>query len=267
MATAKFRQIYGKNGQGRFIVSEGIAPSTYLLPHPGLPTLYYDIEDYRFEIVIPKGTLLSVVVDSNGDSRVVPANGTTSNFVWGDGQLNGTYTIWGSSTWQTTGATPASGSGTNVDTVTVNARSVPIGAAQTDLLRPFDKGTSQGASWITRAFVEWPLVNGVNADLVPGDLIRSDNMGRPVKCLTSELYNSSNVYHYLNVGRVVETEKFATNFDDGLLSYMQLPSDPGGLKDVYALTKTGPYNGKLGIRANLDVANVVGAARVELSIA
>jgi hypothetical protein len=42
---------------------------------------------------------------------------------------------------------------------------------------------------------------------------------------------------HLQVGKVIEVEKFATNFDDGLLSYMQLPSDPGALKTVYELTR------------------------------
>jgi hypothetical protein len=92
-------------------------------------------------------------------------------------------------------------------------------------------------------------------------------MGRPVECATTDLYNSSNVYSYLVVGKVIEVEQFATNFDDGLLSYMQLPSDPGALKEVYALTRTGTYEGKLGIRANLDVANVIGAVRVSLTLA
>ena len=144
------------------------------------------------------------------------------------------------------------------------ARSTPIGCAQFDVLRPFDKGTSQAASWITEGYVEWPMVNGINDNLAVGDLIRSDHMGRPVKCLVSELWNSNNGYHYLAVGKVIEIEKFATNFDDGLLSYMQLPSDPGALKDVYAILRSGPYQGKLGIRNNLDVANAVGAIRVTL---
>jgi len=257
MSLAKFRKVYGKNGSGRFVVSEGIAPSTYLLPHPGLPTWYTDLEDDRFEIVAPKGTILSVVADGNGDSRVVPANGSASAFTWGDGQTVDVET----------GATPASASGTNDDTVEVPARSVPIGCAQFDLYRPFDKGTSQGAGWITHGYVEWPMVDIVNSDLAVGDLVRSDHMGRPVKAATTDLYNSSNVYHYLVVGKVIEVEKFATNFDDGLLSYMQLPSDPGALKEVYSLTRTGTYEGKLGIRANLDVANVIGAVRVVLTLA
>jgi hypothetical protein len=267
MSLAKFRRVYGKNGSGRFVVSEGVAPSAYILAHPGLPTLWYDIEDPRFEIVMPKGTIMSVVADSNGDSRVVPANGTASSFTWGDGQVTSYTFPDGQSTGRITGATPTDGSGTNTDTVTVPARSVPIGCAQYDVLRPFDKGTSQGAGWITSSYVEWPIVNGINANLAVGDLIRSDAYGRPVKCAATDLYNSSAVYSYLAVGRVVEVEKFATNFDDGLLSYMQLPSDPGALKEVYALTRNGDYNGKLGIRANLDVANVVGAVRVSLTIA
>lgn len=237
MAQAQFRKIYGKNGSGRFVVSEGIAPSEYLLPSEALPTLYTDLEDDRFEIVATKGTILSVVADDNNDARIVPANGTGSAENHDDGE-----------------ATPV--------TVEVPARSVPIGCAQYDLYRPFDKGTSQGAGWITRGYVEWPLIDGLNEEAVPGDLIRSDNMGRPVVCSTVE----AAAQPWIVVGKVIAVEKFGVNFDDGLLSYMQLPSDPGGLKDVYAITQAGAYQGKLGIRANLDRANVAGAFRVTLNL-
>lgn len=249
MSTAKFRKVFGKNGSGRFVVSEGIAPSAYLLPHEGLPTLYEDLEDNRFEIVIPKGTILSVVQLTNGDTRIVPANGTASTQTWGDADTVDLET----------GGTPTNVSG-DTDTVTVPAKTVPIGCAQYDLYRPFDKGTSQGAGWITRGYVEWPLVDGVNGTLVPGDIVRADHMGRPVK------FTKGSNEHYLAVGTVVETEYFASNFDDGLLSYMVLPSDPGALKLVYELSKDGPYSGKLGIRANLDTANVLGAFRVALTL-
>jgi hypothetical protein len=257
MSLAKFRKVHSKTGAGRFVVSEGIAPAAYLLPHPGLPTWYYDTEDNRFEIVIPKGTILSVVADSNGDARVVPANGTSSSKTWGDSMP----TTWAPSD----GATPDYSSGA-VDSVVVPARSIPIGCAQYDLYRPFDKGTSQGAGFITHGYVEYPMVSGINADVTVGSVVRSDVMGRPVLAAAGDFYNSSAVYSYLQVGKVVEVEKFATNFDDGLLSYMQLPSDPGALKTVYELTKAGPYNGKLGIRSNLDVTNVIGAFRVNLTL-
>lgn len=255
MSLAKFRKVGTKTGSGRFVVSEGIAPAAYLLPHQGLPTWYTDSEDDRFEIVIPKGTILSVVADSNGDARVVPANGTGSSQAWGD-------TISG---WDPlAGATPTSSP--TGDAVTVGARSVPIGVAQYDLYRPFDKGTSQGAGFITHGYVEYPIVNGINADVAIGDVVRADHMGRPVKAALTEFLNSSSVYSYLQVGKVIEVEKFATNFDDGLLSYMQLPSDPGALKTVFELTRSGTYSGKLGIRSNLDVTNVIGAFRVNLTL-
>jgi hypothetical protein len=163
------------------------------------------------------------------------------------------------------GATPAYSSGAT-DTVTVAARSIPVGVAQYDLYRPFDKGTSQGAGFITHGYVEYPMVTGINADVTIGSVVRSDNMGRPVLAAASDFYNSSAVYSYLQVGKVVEVEKFATNFDDGLLSYMQLPSDPGALKTVYELTRSGAFSGKLGIRSNLDVTNVIGAFRVNLTL-
>lgn len=263
MSLANFRKVYGKVGSGRFVVSEGIAPSTYLLPHVGLPTWYYDEEDFRFEIVIPKGTILSVVKDSNDDSRIVPANGSGSGATWGDAQEDWTMPLYSDEAGHpiSDGATPTTTTGSD-DTVTVSARSVPIGCAQYDLYRPFDKGTSQGAGWIARGYVEWPMVAGVNDDLQPGDLVAADHMGRPRKLSTSDAAS----YPWLIVGKVIEIEKFATNFDDGLLSYMVLPSDPGALKEVYELTKSGTYAGKLGIRANLDVANVLGAVRVNLTL-
>lgn len=251
MSLAKFRKIYDKNGSGRFVVSEGIAPTSYIIPDRGLPTLYNDIEDDRFEIVIAKGTILSVVTDANGDSRFVPANGTGSSQTWGDADTVNAET----------GATPSNVAG-DEDTVTVGARSVPVGCAQYDFYREFDKGTSQGAGWITRSLVEWPLIQTLNDDLAPGDLVRADHMGRPVKLSTSD----AGSYPWLQVGKVIEVESFATNFDDGLLSYMQLPPDPGALQKVYELTKSGPYQGKLGIRANLDVPDVVGAFRVSLNL-
>lgn len=249
MSLAKFRKVGHKTGTGRFVVSEGIAPSAYLLPHVGLPTLFTDDEDDRYEIVITKGTILSVVADANGDSRVVPCNGTGSGQTWGDADTVDLEE----------GATPTDNAG-DEDTVTVPSRSTPIGCAQYNLYRPFDKGTSQGAGWITHGYVEWPLVAGVNDDFDLGDYVRADHMGRPV-------VHTPGTDDLGVVGKVIEIEKFATNFDDGLLSYMQLPSDPGALKEVYELTKSGPYQGKLGIRGNLDVANVVGAVRVTLTLA
>lgn len=251
MSLAKFRKVGTKTGSGRFVVSEGIAPAAYLLPSQGLPTWYKDSEDDRFEIVIPKGTILSVVADANGDAMVVPANGSGSSVTWGD-------TISG---WD-----PLAGATPNVtrsgDTVTVAALSNPVGVAQYDLYRPFDKGTSQGAGFITHGYVEYPMVTAVNDDVTVGSLIRADHMGRPVN-LTTTLCGTN---PYLQVGKVIEVEKFATNFDDGLLSYMQLPSDPGALKTVFELTRSGTYSGKLGIRSNLDVTNVIGAFRVNLTL-
>lgn len=258
MSLAKFRKVGTKTGSGRLVVSEGIAPAAYLLPAAGLPTWYLDSEDDRFEIVIPKGTILSVVANATtGDAEVVPANGTASSVTYGDNMP----TSWD----PLDGATPSYSSGAT-DTVTVPARSVPIGVAQYDLYRPFDKGTSQGAGFITHGYIEYPMVETINSNLAVGDVVRPDHMGRPVKAAASDFLASSSVYSYLQVGKVIEVEKFATNFDDGLLSYMQLPSDPGALKTVFELTRAGAYSGKLGIRSNLDVHNVIGAFRVNLTI-
>jgi len=250
MSVTKFRKTFGRSGTGRFVVSEGIAPSEPLLAHPGLPTLWTE-DNTLDEIVMTKGTIITVVADANGDACVVPANGSGSAFVWDDTSLMNLDT----------GATPASDSGVaQVDTVTVPANSVPVGCTQFPVARPYDKGTSKLASWITTGYVEWPMVNGLNANLVPGDTVRADAYGRPVK-------HTLGTNDYLMVGKVIAVEKFATNFDDGLLSYMQLPSDPGALRAVFEQTRPGPYVGKLGIRKNLDVVNAVGAFRCVLTLA
>jgi len=253
MSLAKFRKVGTKTGTGRLVVSEGIAPAAYLLTHPGLPTFYSDSEDDRFEIVIPKGTIISVIADANGDARVIPANGSNSSVTWGDNMPDAWSPL--------TGATPAYSSGAT-DTIAVAARSVPVGVAQYDLYRPFDKGTSQGAGFITHGYVEYPMVQGINNDVTVGSLIAPDFMGRP-RALSA---GDCGTYPWLQVGKVIEVEQFATNFDDGLLSYMQLPSDPGALKTVFEITQSGPYSGKLGIRSNLDVNNVIGAFRVNLTL-
>lgn len=251
MSKTSYRRIERGSNSARFTVSEGVAPASYLLAHPGLPTLYTN-DDTLTEVVMPQGTILSAVAGPDGNAYVVPANGTASAFEWGDGQA---YSV-------ETGATPASGSGTSVDTVTVPAHSVPIGCAQADVFRPFDRNASHAASWITTSYVEWPLVDGVNADLAIGDMVRADAIGRPVKASIAEIAS----HPYKLVGKVVEIEKFATNFDFGLLNYMQLPGDPGALKDVYEVTRSGPNLGLFGVRKNLDVVNTLGAVRVSLTL-
>lgn len=258
MSKAKYRSIKRGSNSSRFVVSEGVAPSEYIEAHPGLPTFYTHAEandDERYEVVIPQGTILSVVKGSDDNSYVVPANGTGSAFTWGDGQ--------GVEINMQTGATPDSGEGTNTDTIAVPARSVPIGCAQQNVFRPFDRNASFAASWITTGYVEVPMVQGLNADLEPGDMVRADAMGRFVAGTETDFDGGRD---YLRVGNVVRIEKFATNFDDGLLSYMELPSDPGALLDVYSITRDGPNKGKLGVRKNLDVANSVGAVRVVLTL-
>lgn len=255
MAKAPYRRIERGSNSHRFVVSEGVAPSSYLYAHPGLPTFYKSNEDDRYETVIPQGTILSVVEGADGNSYVVPANGTTTAFTWGDAGVVDVET----------GATPATGAG-GTDTIVVPARSVPIGCAQADVYRPFDRNASFAASWITSSYVEWPLVAGLNDDLAIGDVVRSDFMGRPVKAAATDFYNSSAVYSNLQVGKVVEIERFGANFDAGGLNYMQLPSDPGVLKELYEITRPGPNQYTFGIRQNLDVVNSTGAVRVSLTL-
>lgn len=237
MSKAPHRKVYGKT-QGRLIVSEGIAPSTNLFANDGLPTVGFDTVDDRFEIVIPKGTILSLVEGGNGDSTVVPANGTGTARSANDGQ------------------------GTGGDSVTIPSYSVPIGIAQQDAYRTFDRNTSVPVSWIREAYVEWPMVEGLNDDIKPGDLVSADNIGRPVKCDLADVADQP----WIVIGRVIEVGTFASNFDRGMLDYMQIPSGEDALNAVYSITKPGGSQGLRGIPANLDVADAVGAFRVALNV-
>lgn len=249
MARASYRKTDRKQGSGRFNVSEGVAPAEWLFPHPGLPTQYEDAEDNRFEIVIPQGTILTVVEDDvdtgQVETWVAPANGTNAAVNWDDNNDGGQ-------------ATPGGG-----DAFTVPAFSTPIGAANFDLYRVFDRGTSQGAGFVSKAYVEWPLVDDLNDELVASDLIRADAIGRPVKCSKAE----AAAHPEIVVGRVLKVEHFGGNYDHGLLDYMQIPKvDPGILEDVYAITAPGPFKGLFGVRANLDVPKSVGAFRVNMTL-
>lgn len=249
MARAGYRKTDRKQGSGRFNVSEGVAPAEWLFPHPGLPTQYLDAEDDRFEIVIPQGTIITVVEDEADtgvdNSWVAPANGTGSIVNWDDNNDLGA-------------ATPGGG-----DAFSVPAYATPIGATNFDIYRVFDRGTSQGVGFVSKAYVEWPLVHGINHELVAGDLVRADAIGRPVKCSLAEAAD----HPHIVVGRVLKVERFGDNYDHGLLDYMQIPKvDPGILEDVYAITAPGPYQGLFGVRANLDKAQSVGAFRVNMTL-
>jgi len=239
MPKANYRDVYDKT-QGRFVVSEGVAPSEYVFPHEDLPTLYLDFEDNRFEIVITKGTILQLYPIVSGDdvneAYFVPANGTDSNSTITGTARDGTET-----------------------SLTV-APGYPVGVAQYDLYRPFEYGTSQGTGWLTHAYVEYPMIKSLNDDLKAGDLVRPDALGRPV------LFDPATDSHFVMCGQVVYIEKFATNFDDGLLSYMEIPSDKfdTALEYVYTITNDGDYQGTMGIRANLDVEDCLGAVRILL---
>ncbi len=243
MSKAPYRKIKAKQGSGRFNVSEGVAPAEWLHPHPGLPTLWLDPEDDRFEIVVAKGTILTVVEDG-GETYVAPANGSSSGVNWDDNNDNGQ-------------ATPGGG-----DAFTVPARSAPIGCANLHFYRMFDRNTSQGAGFVSKAYVEWPMVEGLNDTLVAGDLVGPDSIGRPVELSQADAAD----FPWLIVGKVLKVEKFATNYDFGLLNYMQLPNDPAGLESVYSITAPGPHQGLFGVRANLDVPAAVGAFRVNVTL-
>jgi hypothetical protein len=72
MTKASYRHVYGKT-TGDIFISDGIAPSAYFLPDETLPTLWYhSADDVRYEVLIPKGTIVTTYTES-ADGGSVPS--------------------------------------------------------------------------------------------------------------------------------------------------------------------------------------------------
>lgn len=61
MSLAKFRKVYGKNGSGKFVVSEGVSPCCGS-GNPwavDLPSLEEEEEEERFDVIIRPDTIVT----------------------------------------------------------------------------------------------------------------------------------------------------------------------------------------------------------------
>lgn len=268
MAYGKWRDVSAKTA-GRFIVSGGEFPAEKIVAHQGLPTLDQALgtvhpDDSRLETVITQGTVLSVVKDSGtssdtGKERFVPANGYP--------HVN------------TAAEDPLTYDSAGDDEVTVPAQSTPVGVAQYHFYRPmFERYDNHGGGFVCgTALVEWPIVTGGGLDgAAPGDLVTFDQSGRPL--LVSNAGNdlgdggNADVDSNLVIGKVLATEDLTATgpswdggFDDGLMRYFLFSPREPVVKHVYTITKDGAQQGSFA-RANLDVADVTGAARVILNL-
>jgi hypothetical protein len=249
---ASWRKYKGNYTRGRLVVSEDpITPAETLYPDctAANPTLFYDYEDDRFEIVAVKGTILTLYVSATGQSGV---------------------------------ETPTLSHCTST--------AVPFAVARTDLYRQFDEGDSQIASYIRRGYIEVPFIpsticptsqtvagytGSATGTLVPGDVVKSDSLGRFVKMTSGDSIA-------LRVGQVVTIEKFGTTYDTGMLEWYKWntrdfedylhqleETDPylhtADWHTLYS-SATSPFHGERGIRQNLDVMGAQGAVRIWLML-
>lgn len=257
MAYGNWRYVNDKT-TGRFVLSGGHYPAENMSAHQNLPSLDTMLgtthpDDPRIETVITMGTVVTVVKDTQGtgnanatnEGRLVPANGyrqsaTTSDVTYNDG---------------------------NGNSVTVTAEQAPVGVAAQHIRRPFHvEHDTEAGMWVAgSALVEWPMVTGGGLDGASvGDLVTFDESGRPIVAGNTNGGLSSIAAHNV-IGRVVETEVIGTNFDQGLLNFMQFsPSEPV-VEHVYRIQASGDHQDFIA-RANLDTADVQGAARVLLNI-
>ena len=145
----------------------------------------------------------------------------------------------------------------------------PIGALTMDAYLPFSRGENEGVSFITHGYVEWPIIDGTfdNSNLVVGDYVKPDPLGRPVKWNFGEP-------DVLRIGRVVAREDLGANtgdlagaadYDFGFLNYMTLPVGDSLQEAMLKLAYGDPF----GVRGNVNDlweadATLVGVVRVNL---
>lgn len=264
MARASYKYVWGKS-TADISVSEGIAPSTYFLPdHWSLSTLWYHSpEDPRYEVLIPKGTILTLIaLDSDGSQA---DDGTGTPYF-----------------------RPCTSTGK------------PVGVAQYHLFRPFDKGTSQGAGWIRFGYIKYPFIPAVltpgdidddgspatvlNDSIGPGDYVMSDDLGRFTKWVEQDATHAAYGYpDWARMGQVIDIQKFGVTYETQLMEYLKFKTDdfqdtlntltqdqPYLASAAYeAMFETGvttsPYDGLAGIDDALDRYGAQGVVTIALS--
>lgn len=262
MAYANWRYVNDKT-TGRFVLGGGFYPPEKIVAHQGLPTLDTALgtthpDDPRLETVITMGTVVTAVKDDASTSsgthkeRLAPAKG---------------YVLSGGSGDSTSGTTYDSGGD---DTFTVSAESTPVGVAAQHIYRPMHtEYDNHGGMFVAgSAYVEWPIVSGGGLEsAAPGDLVTFDESGRPLRVAvaTTDGTASATPGSDMIIGRVVATETFANEFDQGLLNHMLFNPKEPVIRHVYEIQASGTNQGTVA-RANLDTADVLGAARVLLNI-
>jgi hypothetical protein len=260
MAKASYKYVYGKT-TADISVSEGVAPSAYFLPDDSLPTLWtHSPEDMRYEVVIPKGTILALSATQDGGSVPVMRPCTKAAKPVGVAQFH-CFRPFDKGTSQAVGW---------IRDGYIKYPYVP------DILCPGD--VNDGGS---------PAVVK-NDHISPGDYVMSDALGRFTKWVG---YDSDHSYGYPEwaiVGQVIDIQKFGVTYDTQLMEYLMWPLNVMGdemkarlnaltedrpflaTSDYVAMFETGvdshPYKGKLGIDDSLDRYGAQGVITIALEI-
>lgn len=285
MAWAKLQSTPTKFGRGRFTVSEGIAPSEKILPDENLATLMQgekNLGDEFFEVVLLQGTIVSTFQKTDGRYVATYCRGLA-----GCTQMyKAVDSVTGAITLETSYANATAGDKKFVDAVytpnftdtsisdgvtgALGQAAKPIGVLFKDAFRPFGNsagtaasGDNEGISFITRGYVEWPLVivhhhdnnshDYDNTDLAVGCYVKPDALGRPVKFVEGV------DPEFLRIGQVIAREDLGTtgaagvaDYDYGMLNYMQLPVD---VFERALITAAYTTSGIFGVKPNLSSAD------------
>lgn len=190
MAKASYKYVYGKT-TGDISVSEGIAPATYFLPDHNLNTLWiHSPEDMRYEVIIPKGTILALSATADGGSVPVFRPCTASAHPVGVAQFHGFRPF-------DKGTSPAMGW---IRKGYIKVPYIP------DVIAPGDDDGGQSPSVI------------LNGSVSPGDYVKSDALGRFTKWVTTDA-------DWKRVGQIIDIQKFGVTYDTQLMEYLTWPLD------------------------------------------
>jgi hypothetical protein len=280
MAFANLTSTPTKYGRGRFQVSEGTAPSEHILPDEDLATLMQGntgAGDEFFEVVMVQGTIISAFQKTDGRYVATYCRGLAGCLHKQAIYTTATDTV----AYEDLGHAAETGEvdlgpvfipdDTNiidgvVDGVagSLGQAAKPIGVLAKDAFRPFATGDNEGVNFITRGYVEWPLVtvkdsnNATkydNTNLVVGCYVKPDALGRPVK------FREGVDPEFLRIGQVIAREDLGATatgvaqvatYDYGMLNYMQLPVDVFENALVAAALTT---SGIFGVKPNLSASD------------
>jgi hypothetical protein len=210
MTKASYKYVYGKT-TADISVSEGIAPSTYFLPDESLPTLWtHSVDDMRYEVLIPKGTILSLSATVNGGSTpIFTICNTTENPV-GVAQYHCFRPF-------------DKGTSQGVGWIRRGYIKYPYIPA---VLTPGTGSPAPADSWVA-----------------PGDYVMSDALGRFTKWVEWDASQANGYSPTKIVGQIIDVQKFGVTYDTQLMEYLKWPisNHEDDFDNLNALTEARPF--------------------------